>query len=178
MKVLVIRHGKVKHTWKKSCSSAELDEECRLYDCAPIEDMARIEDCEPERVYISTLSRSFQSAKMLFGERDFVKTALIKEVPLRSSIDTEKRISMLFWYTTGRIQWLINSKRQPEGIRQTRQRAIRFVRMLISRNEDCAVVTHGFFMRTLIAVMKQYGFRPDRKSLYFKNGEIIILQRK
>ncbi|MCR5341760.1 MAG: hypothetical protein K6E70_00155 [Butyrivibrio sp.] len=42
MKVTIIRHGKVKHIWKKSCSSDEFDEECRLYDTAPIEEMTRV----------------------------------------------------------------------------------------------------------------------------------------
>ena len=40
MKVTIIRHGKVKHIWKKFCSADEFDEECRIYDIAPTEEMA------------------------------------------------------------------------------------------------------------------------------------------
>ena len=37
MRVYVIRHGKVLHDWKKWCTSAEFDEQCALYDKAPID---------------------------------------------------------------------------------------------------------------------------------------------
>ena len=37
MRVMIIRHGKVLHNWKKWCTSAEFDEQCALYDRAPID---------------------------------------------------------------------------------------------------------------------------------------------
>ena len=78
MEVTIIRHGKVNHTWKKWCSSLEFDEQCRLYDCASVEDMASAIDREPDKVYISTLDRSLRTAKMLFGERAFCRTEQLR----------------------------------------------------------------------------------------------------
>ncbi|MCR5558688.1 MAG: 1-acyl-sn-glycerol-3-phosphate acyltransferase [Butyrivibrio sp.] len=45
-------------------------------------------DIEAAKVYISTLDRSLQTAKMLFRDRDFCKTDQINEVPLKSAFDT------------------------------------------------------------------------------------------
>ncbi|WP_442861686.1 histidine phosphatase family protein [Butyrivibrio sp.] len=127
------------------------------------------------KVYISTLDRSYQTARQLFGEREFAKTDLINEVPLRSAFDTKKKLPLWFWNVTGRLQWLCNSNRQPETKRQTNERAKRFVQELINNAEDCTIVTHGFFMHTLISEMKRSGFRPDKTSLSYQNGEAIKL---
>jgi broad specificity phosphatase PhoE len=175
MVITIIRHGKVNHTWKKSCTSAEFDEECRLYDIAPIEDMSCARTYKAQKVYISTLDRSYQTARQLFGEKEFAKTALINEVPLSSSFDTKIKLPLWFWNVTGRLQWFYNSKRQIETRKQTRKRAEEFVQELLHSNEDCAIVTHGFFMHTLISVMKKHGFKGDNTSMNYKNGEVMTL---
>ena len=175
MIITVIRHGKVCHTWKKWCSSSEFDEQCRLYDSAPIEKMTRDKERHVSKVYISTLARSRQTANMLFGEMEFCSTDQINEVPLRSAFDTGLKLPLWFWNVAGRLQWICNSGRQPETKRQTKKRADRFVQDLLKADEDCVLVTHGFFMHTLISVMKQYGFKTDNASLQYKNGEAIVL---
>ncbi len=175
MTVTLIRHGKVLHTWKKSCTSAEFDEECRKYDEAPIEDMARIKNADATKVYISTLPRSFQTAKMLFGEREFYRTDLINEVPLSSAFDFGKRLPLWVWCAAGRTQWLFNSKMPRETKRDTIKRAENFVKEIAANGGDCFVVTHGFFMQTLIAVMKKHGFTPDKTSVHYRNGQAVVL---
>lgn len=192
MRVTIIRHGLVDHVWKKSCTSLEFDEECRLYDEAPIKITADskwvnearaslsrsglLSDDIP-KIYISTLIRTRLTAETLFGQRSFVKSDLIHEVPMRSAFDSKKRIPLWFWYVSVRLQWLCGSSRQPESMIQTRERARRFVDEIIQKNEDCIIVTHGFFMRTLMAVMKRHGFKADRIHLYYKNGETIIFTK-
>jgi hypothetical protein len=47
----------------------------------------------------------------------------------------------------------------------------------IKHNEDCAVVTHGFFMHTLIRIMKNVGFKADKERVNYRNGEVILLTR-
>ncbi len=190
--VTIIRHGKVNYTWKKRCSSAEFDEQCRLYDMAPIENMPKAADhrsdkayfsithdrgTRPDKVYISALDRSFQTAKMLFGNMTFSATDSINEVPLKSSFDTGLRLPLWFWNVSGRLQWLCNSGRQPETRHQTKDRAELFVQKIEKAGGDYAIVTHGFFMHTLIAVMKQHGFKPDKVRLNYQNGEAIILKK-
>lgn len=178
MNITIIRHGKVNHTWKKKCTSLEFDEECRLYDIAPIEHITGSQDYSASKVYISTLDRSFQTAKTLFGDMSFFRTELINEVPLKSAFDTGLKVPLWLWNVAGRLQWLCNSKRQPETRHQTRKRAELFVQELIKHDEDCVLVTHGFYMHTLIAVLKQHGFRPDKKAFHYQNGEAIVLKRK
>ncbi len=175
MEVTIIRHGKVKHTWKKNCSSEEFDEECRLYDIAPIEEMSKTAICDVSKIYISTLNRSYQTAKKMYGEGDFCRTELINEVPLKSSFDTQLKLPTLLWNILGRLQWLANSSRQPESRLHTIKRAERFTQDIIGKNEDCVLVTHGFFMHTLISVMKRRGFKCDKTSAHYKNGEAIIM---
>ena len=175
MKVTIIRHGKVKHIWKKFCSADEFDEECRLYDIAPIEEMASATIRDVSKIYISTLDRSYQTAKKMYGEGGFCRTELINEVPLKSAFDTKLKLPTWFWNILGRLQWMVNSKRQPESRLQTIKRAERFTQDIIGKNEDCVLVTHGFFMHTLISVMKRRGFDCDKTSAHYKNGEAIIM---
>lgn len=175
MEVTIIRHGKVKHTWKKNCSSDEFDEECRLYDMAPIEEMTNSAFDVNSSIYISTLDRSLQTAKKMYGEGAFFRTELINEVPLKSAFDTKHKFPTWFWNISGRLQWLFNSSRQPESRMETIKRAERFTQDIIGNNEDCVLVTHGFFMHTLISVMKRRGFNCDKTNVHYKNGEAIIL---
>ena len=175
VEVTIIRHGKVKHTWEKKCSSEEFDEECRRYDIAPIEEMKCIAIDDTFKIYISTLDRSYQTARKIFGERAFCSTKLINEVPLKSAFDTQLKLPTWFWNISGRLQWLANSSRQPESRAQTVKRAECFTHGIVERNEDCVLVTHGFFMHTLISVMKRRGFNCDKTSAHYKNGEAIIM---
>lgn len=177
MTITLIRHAKVKLIWKKKCTSAEFDEDCRLYDIAPVEEMTDAPELKAEKVFISGLDRTLQTAKQLFGDRDFMKSDKINEVPLRSAFDTGLHLPLWFWNFSGRLQWFFNSRRQLESKNQTRKRAEEFVKELMASGDDCTLVTHGFFMHTLMAVMNQNGFKEDKSSLHYKNGEMIILRK-
>lgn len=175
MKVTIVRHGKVKHIWKESCNSTEFDHECMLYDNAPIEDVECSIDHTADKVYISTLDRTLQTGKKMFGEREFIASKHINEVPLRSSFDTRMRLPLWFWNMSGRLQWLVNSKRQVESRKQTIKRAESFVQDIIGKNEDCVLITHGFFMHTLISEMKRKGFKSGKTGIHYKNCEAITM---
>ena len=72
MRVVVIRHGKVLHNWKKWCTSAEFDEQCALYDSANVDTVSVGEaDYNVPAIYISELCRTLQTAQKLFGEADY-----------------------------------------------------------------------------------------------------------
>ncbi len=175
MKIIIIRHGKVKHIWKKNCSSDEFNKECELYDTAPVEELSSAAYDDVSRIYISTLDRSFLTAKMIYGTRNFCRTELINEVPVKASFDTKLKLPTWFWHMSGRIQWMAGSKRQPETRKQTIERAERFTREITNKNEDCVLITHGFFMHTLISVMKSRGFKVKNNSIHYKNGAAVIL---
>ncbi|MCR4739544.1 MAG: hypothetical protein K5886_04695 [Lachnospiraceae bacterium] len=105
-------------------------------------------------------------------------SGLINEVPLKSSFDTKISMPLWFWNLTGRLQWLINIKRQAEGRRQTAERAKEFVELISKDDMDAAVVTHGFYMHTLLRVMKKAGFKTEESSVKFKNGEYVIAENR
>ena len=167
------------HDWKKWCTSAEFDEECALYDKAPV-DASSVDTVveDVQTVYISTLDRTFQTAEAIFGNRDFKRTSLINEVPLRSVFDTEVKMPLWFWNVLGRLQWFTGNKRQPETKAQTTKRADEFVKMISDYNECCAIVTHGFFMHTLFKVLEKEGFKADITRANYRNGEVILLSRE
>ena len=178
MKVIIIRHGKVDFNWKTWSSSEKFNEDCKRYDEAPIficgVDVPKIDS---KNIYISSLQRSRETAKQIFGQKDFMSTKLIDEVPLCASITSNKKLPLMFWNISGRLQWLFNIQRQKECKRETVQRAEQFVEMIVGKKEDCVIVTHGFFMHTLIKVMKKKAFRMNHTRLSYSNGECIIAER-
>ena len=54
----------------------------------------------------------------------------------------------------------------------------RFVEMICKENADCAVITHGFFMHTLIKEMKRAGFKTNHSSVKYKNGEYVTAEKQ
>ena len=50
MTITIIRHAKVILIWKKKYTSAEFDEDCRLYDIAPVEEMTDAPELKAENV--------------------------------------------------------------------------------------------------------------------------------
>ena len=174
MKTIILRHAEVDFIWSKRCSSKDFDSECGVYDSSPIKETVYRQSCqEYKKIYISELSRSRDTAERLFPNGEYIKSELINEVPLRSSFDTKKEVSLWFWNVSGRLQWFINSKRQPEGRKQTIERARRYIEIICKDNTDCAVVTHGFFMHTLIKEIKKAGFKTNNTSVKYNNGECV-----
>ncbi len=91
---------------------------------------------------------------LLFPNEEYFESWLINEVPLKSCADTKMNMPLWFWNLAGRLQWFINCRRQAEGHRQTRERAKEFVELIKSDDMDLAVVTHGFYMHTLLQEIK------------------------
>ena len=175
MVVAVIRHAKVDLKQDFWQSSSEFDWASEAYDAAPVHPVTvRLPETEFRRIYVSRLPRTAATARQVVGDRKLKATALLNEVPNRSGFDTGVKLPRFFWPGLGRIQWFLCVSRQPESRVGTRRRAERFVRHLIQRDEDCAVFTHGFFMITLLQVMKESGFRVDHTRLAFANGECVL----
>ena len=45
----------------------------------------------------------------------------------------------------------------------------------MKQDEDCVIVTHGFFMHTLLSQMKHYGFNAAKTGIHYDNGEAVVL---
>ena len=163
MKVIIIRHGPVAYDWERTYSSCEFDKACTQYDKAPIMRMSY------------DIPRD--TAIEIFGNKDFICTELVSEVPLGSSFDCRMELPLWFWNITGRVQWFLNSNRQAESRKETKARASKFVELL--NNDDCesVVVTHGFYMHTLVKEMQKAGFRISKSMRNYKNGDYVVAEK-
>ena len=178
MKVVIVRHAEVDFFWSSRCTSEEFDKECSEYDKASIKDADyKIPHFDYQSIYISTLPRSRDTAKRLFAEAILKETELINEVPLKSSFDTKKKLPLWFWNISGRLQWIFNASRQPEGRSRTRMRAREFLETLCRDESNGVVVTHGFYMYTLLRELKRAGFRTSKSRSAYKNGEYVVAER-
>ena len=178
MKIVVIRHGEVCYVWSRWCTSEEFDKACVEYDKAPIRHMGYdLPPISSDNVFISSLSRSRDTAADLFDNDQLRQTEWIDEVPLKSSFDTKIKLPLWFWNLSGRIQWFINSSRQTEGRLCTQARARKMVDMLCREGSDGVIVTHGFFMHILLREMKRTGFMIGNSHTSYQNGEYVIAVR-
>ena len=178
MKVIIMRHSKVKYIWSKWYTSDEFDKACKEYDRAPIEYTEQnITEIDYKNIYISTLLRSKETAISISGKVDLRQTVLIDEVPLRSTFDSKIRLPLWFWNFAGRIQWFFNIERQSEGRFNTKKRAKSFVNVLCKDKEDAIVITHGFFMHTLLNAFKDNGFRYDKANVHYKTGSYVVVEK-
>ncbi|MGN0156384.1 MAG: hypothetical protein ACI39N_03980, partial [Lachnospiraceae bacterium] len=178
MQAVIIRHGKVNFKWKTWSTSEQFNEDCKMYDKAPIFPVCSdVSQMNYQNIYVSSLARSRETAKQLFGEKGFISTKLIDEVPLCACVTSNRKLPLVFWNVLGRLQWLLNIHFQKECRNETVQRAELFVKMIVEKNEDCIIVSHGFFMHTLINVMKKWGFQISHTRIKYSNGEYILAQR-
>ena len=176
MRVIVMRHGTVDYKHSRFCSSWRFDMESGRYDSAPIKDRDYSMNIPVHDVYVSSLPRSRATAERCFNGRRFIATKLIDEIPVRSAFDTYLSLPAWFWFCTGIFQWFVNDSRQPETRCMTSQRARKFVRRLLKRDCDAVVVTHGFFMHTLLSEMEKFGFKVSGKHIMYRNGEAVVAE--
>ena len=176
MKIIIIRHGKVNMQWRKWSTSKQFDMDCIKYDDSPlypISDRMELDD-ETDEIYISTLRRSRETAEEIFNRKDFIETELLNEVPLKSFCDSKVSLPLLVWNIAGRLQWLLQNKRQTETKSSTKKRADDLIEIILQKNKDCVLVSHGFYMKTLIRELKRYGYVINRNKVSFANLEKVI----
>ena len=180
MKISIIRHEKVDMFWEKKYNSATFDLACDQYDKCPIvlSGTINLKTDNAQRVYISEMSRTYETACKLFKKDDFVKTPLLNEVPLRSFKDTANFYPLWLWNFVGRLQWFLQSDRQVETKRDTVPRANRMIKMLEDRREDCSLITHGFYMRVLIRELKKHGYTVKNRFGMISNLGMIIAEKE
>ena len=178
MKITIIRHGKVNMKWRKLYTSEQFDAACDAYDLSsiyPINEKADKDVCE--KVYISSSKRTRDTAEQLFGSIELVETGLLNEVPLKSFWDSKLLLPLWIWNILGRIQWLLGNDRQDEVRADTKRRADRLIEELIQRDNDCILITHGFFMKTLVQRIRKQDFVISNRKLRFKNLEKVIAEK-
>ncbi|MEE0918400.1 MAG: hypothetical protein U0L56_00005, partial [Lachnospiraceae bacterium] len=71
----------------------------------------------------------------------------------------------------------IGSSRQLEKRNSTIQRANKVIDLCESQNKDCILVTHGFFMKTLIRVLKKRKYQLSGNNQFtIKNLQLIYAE--
>lgn len=160
MKVTIIRHEKVNMEWAAKYDSASFQADCDRYDrshviTTPVDQL----EVHNAQIYISELVRTYETAFKLFGDRPYIRTDLLNEVPMRPYKDTSRQIRRQIWNLFGRLQWYQQNRRQPEVREDSIVRANKLMNKLEDKGENCYLVTHGFYMRTIISVLKKRGYR-------------------
>ncbi len=176
MKVILIRHFKVDHPWKRRCYYKEFLEDIAAYNIKPVIEPKELE-FPIEKVYISTLPRTEATAKFLKGNKTIIKTALIDEVDFSGRSRIKFRLSNTFWYLLAATKWQFNSRRINETIKHTRKRAAEFLKLLEKNNEDCIVVSHGMFLLVLMNLMTNKGYSGGVKTNRLANGQVIEMEK-
>jgi broad specificity phosphatase PhoE len=162
MQITIIRHGKVKMKWPFFCTSEEFDAACHDYDTGEIERPVRKSVfVKNAKVFVSDLPRSPETAECLFRDMEFHVSEEIREVAMHSFRDSRRRYPIFVWYFLARMQWIFAHSRQPESMRGTLARAQRVVDLCERENCDCILVTHGFFARSLLHVLRKRGYRIE-----------------
>jgi broad specificity phosphatase PhoE len=170
MKITYIRHLEVDFKWSRMCSSEEFDAACQTYDTSKTMGSVRSEPYSGT-VYTSTLCRTEETAKALFGnDTGIIKTDLLNEVPLQSFMTTPARFPTWVWMIIGRAQWYINNTSQTETKRQSKQRIIAFLDLIQVENQDCVIVGHGFYFTEFVKELKTRGARGNMNRR-IKTGE-------
>ena len=115
MKIVLIRHAQVNYKWKFWYNSQDFNNACHEYDISEIGVLNKYDIETSNKIYISELSRTYDTARLIFREKTFIKMNLFNEVPLNAFTDTSLILPIIVWNVLGRIQWYINSKSQLEN---------------------------------------------------------------
>lgn len=128
-----------------------------------------------------------QLVMYLIGRQKNMKVALVdhagadliaSDLGNKENRYTKKRLPLWIWNVLGRLQWYIGSARQLEKRKDTLQRANKAIDLCESEKDDCVLVTHGFFMKTLIAVLKKRGYMlVGNNQLEIKNLQMIWAEK-
>jgi broad specificity phosphatase PhoE len=172
MRIILLRHFKVNHQWKKQCTYKEFCEDLNKHDVQSVIDTKEL-DISVETVYISALIRTAETASFLKGEKNVIKTNLINELNVQGVNKIKWRLSNKLWYLLSLLKWRLNSKTQNETHKETKERAYQFLRLIEDKNEDCIVVSHGMFLMMLMKIMEKEGYSGGQKRKSLKNGEMV-----
>ena len=164
--------------WPRKCDSVAYDRACSEYDSSNIVQAGLNEsDIECASIYVSKLNRSWETAGILFPDREYIE-ANIGEVPLKSYKDSSSLKPLWVWNFLGRFQWYFNNRRQDEVKAETVARCEQVINKLSAKGDDCVLVTHGFFMRTLVKCLKKQGYHVKGNSIAVGNLQVIVAECK
>jgi len=177
MKIGFVRHYKVDYKAKKMMSSNDFEEYVTSYDNATvIENKIDLEHSQWNKCYCSDLTRAIITAKSIY-DKELETTDLLREVKMYPVKKIRLKIPGFLWSISSRIAWKINHVSQLETSDDTKKRAKEFLSKLdLKEDENILIVSHGFFLITLINELKLLGFKGDIPR-NMKNGYLYILEK-
>lgn len=178
MKIQIIRHAKVDMKWPDFMTGEEFDEANTRYDASPIKAPKEVPRVKLiGKLCVSELTRTHETAQLLFGYAPYKVTPLLNEVPMTAATYGGKKHYRTVWNIWGRLQWFFGNRQQKESRRKTKKRAEYLLKTLIAADEDCTLVTHGFFMRVLVKVLKEQGFVVEGEKTAYENLGVVMAVR-
>ena len=176
--ITIIRHAKVNYCYAKYYFHHEFNKACLEYNNSHIlQDKASLCNINANKVYVSSLKRTRDTAKLLFPDAEHIEYNLFDEVPIKAFAALSFPIPTALWFIVGRLQWMFGFQRQPESIRQTISRAMQAADILESEKEQVSLVCHGLFMRVLVHELKKRGYHPDNVASYRNLGIVQLYKR-
>jgi broad specificity phosphatase PhoE len=175
MKIGLVRHFKVDYKAKKMMNYSEFEEYVTSYDKkAVIEKTIDLGCIQWNKCYCSDLTRAVITAKSIY-DKELEITDLLREVKMYPVKKLRIRMPSFLWSISSRIAWKLNHSSQLETASYTRKRAEEFLSKLdLDSDENILIVSHGFFLITLIDELRLLGFKgyiPKK----MQNGYLYIL---
>lgn len=167
MKIILIRHFKTDMEWQAHYTAATYDNAMQSYKLAHIlpVDAQRVAGGE-YAFYCSTAPCTSETIALLFDVHTVTKTPLLDEVALRSFTDDLKLRTLAEWQRRAKRQWRRGDSRQSETKSQTEARAGKLLDMLESEGKSCVLVSHEFYLRTIIRTLKARNYVITRAGFF------------
>lgn len=177
MRIGLVRHFKVDINTKAVMNNNEFSKWNDEYDVAHVKNFFKeSHHLEWKKCYCSDLHRAKETAKFIY-DGETVKSELLREVPMSPFTRMRLKLPSLIWFVFSRVAWRINHKSQIEGHKQTIQRMHNFFdAKLRDETEDILIVSHGFFLRYFMRMLKNMGFKGTTVNI-LKNGELHIFEK-
>lgn len=176
MRIGIVRHFRVDYKPKRFMNSSDFEEYVNHYDISPvIINKISSEDIRWKKCYSSDLQRAVTTAGSIY-DGDIITTALLREVIMYPVIRTSLKLPGFLWSISSRTAWRLNHRSQKETLSDTAERAEKFIENLnLNSDEDILIVSHGFFLMTLIKKLRDRGFKGTIPC-NMKNGYLYILE--
>ncbi|MDP2335277.1 MAG: histidine phosphatase family protein [Bacteroidota bacterium] len=175
MKIILIRHFEVNYRWKMFYNSVGYEMACKEYDQSGVV-QSGIRINTEFRIITSTMIRSIETARLIFGKEPDSSDDSICEVPIKPFITT-MIFPKIIWDVMGRIQWRLGVKKQPETYLESIRRVNEFIDKLVLQDQNCIVVCHGWIIKLMIKHLKLVGFSGPTP-FFVKNGVPYEFQKR
>lgn len=178
MRLVLVRHFKVKHKFPHFCDSKNYDIEFLKYENADLIPNRLVTSSNHFSIcYSSNSKRAKETAQKVF-KKNIITTDELAEVPIKAIFSTKIKIPFVFWNIINRIAWFFNLKNSSETKNQTKKRAIQFLSRLNKiENKNILIVSHRFFLLTLQNELLKIGFKGKRM-ISPKNGKFYTFENK